>query len=581
MTFLTFTSNGGVNTLQIILIVVGIVLLILLIVLGSIVLDKYVLASKRSKKQLKDIEKKYEYYHALLTGQDAQYIQRLDIISRTNLLYSDLHSEYFKRYKEIRDTLDKSIEDLINELTSMIEGNKLKDFKTYLKEHELVINNYENAVNKLNDDLLSVIKPEEDARQSSLNLKEYNREVKAKFNAHEQELQFVSESFDKVFAAIEAKFVDFEALLETAQYEDAQEILPKIDSVLKDLDKMIDILPNLLVEVNIDIPQKLNNLVERYKVLINDGYPLDFLDFDNQIKSLNSILVDVKSQIKNLTVDNIFEDVKQVEDQIEKIEQDINKEVDSKKEFDAKSEEVSLNFINLERDFIKVSNSMDKIRKIYLIDDEHEKLLNEVKSSLDVVSKDKRQLEIYVHSATKTPFSTLISKTIELEKGTNDVITRFAIFKDYINSLRSDSEQCHANIKLKYELLKNDEAILRSFQNDNFLLKFTDSFRRSYQMIDDINNILSTIPINVNEANRLNIELNKSSNAINLEINELKDNKEKTSENVLLINRDRMKFSDVNTLLIQVENLYRNCEYKEAYKMSSDILEKLQSKAGN
>ena len=67
--------------------------LIFLIIAGTLVvgaglflLYHFVISRNRIKRQVRELEKKYSYLDALLIGQDSQYIHRLEIISRTNLL---------------------------------------------------------------------------------------------------------------------------------------------------------------------------------------------------------------------------------------------------------------------------------------------------------------------------------------------------------------------------------------------------------------------------------------------------------------------------------------------------------------
>ena len=58
------------------------------IVLGVLffLLYHFVISRNRIKHQVRELQKKYSYLDALLIGQDSQYIHRLEIISRTNLL---------------------------------------------------------------------------------------------------------------------------------------------------------------------------------------------------------------------------------------------------------------------------------------------------------------------------------------------------------------------------------------------------------------------------------------------------------------------------------------------------------------
>src|SRR5574344_3139335 len=217
-------NNANQNTGMIILIVACIIVGIILIVTACLLLDKYVFSKRRCKKNLKALERKFEYLHALLTGQDYQYVQRIEIISRTNLLYSDIYSVYFKRYKDIRDIQETAYTEILNKLVQLVDKSDVKDFKKLYKDSQSVFTAYEEAVNTFNNDLMGVIKPEEDARQNSLALKDEFRDVKSKYNSHEEDLEFVNDTFVKVFDEIDQRFTKFEGFIETANYDEANDM---------------------------------------------------------------------------------------------------------------------------------------------------------------------------------------------------------------------------------------------------------------------------------------------------------------------------------------------------------------------
>ena len=105
---------------------VGLVFLIVggLIVLGAgfFLLYHFVIYRNRVKHQIRELEKKYSYLDALLIGQDSQYIHRLEIISRTNLLYVDKHEKFSRRFKEIYENDDKFAESMIKQLNALINN---------------------------------------------------------------------------------------------------------------------------------------------------------------------------------------------------------------------------------------------------------------------------------------------------------------------------------------------------------------------------------------------------------------------------------------------------------------------------
>ena len=96
-------------------------LIITLVVIGSLILIAglvliylYVILPNSYRKQFRDLQKRYSYLDAKLIGQDSQYIHRIEIISRTNLLYLDKYETFSRRFKAIFETEDKYSESVIN-----------------------------------------------------------------------------------------------------------------------------------------------------------------------------------------------------------------------------------------------------------------------------------------------------------------------------------------------------------------------------------------------------------------------------------------------------------------------------------
>ena len=162
MLAIIFTASGGVLLLTILFIVLYIT----------------VFSKRKIKKQVRDIERKFSYLDALLMGQDAQYIHRLEIISHSNLLYVEKHEVFQKRFKEIYDNDDKYAESLLRQLHALIANNQYRNIKTTINDAKKSVEILEDSVNTLNDDLYALIKLEEESRQTILKLKEDYRLVK-------------------------------------------------------------------------------------------------------------------------------------------------------------------------------------------------------------------------------------------------------------------------------------------------------------------------------------------------------------------------------------------------------------------
>lgn len=566
------------KTETIIIIVVCSIVGLILLAVGWILFDKYYFGKKRCGRNLRTVERKYEYFHALLTGQDFQYVQRIEIISRTNLLYSDIYSTNFKRYKDIRDNEEIAYQDIVNRLNQLLQKSDVKNFKKVFKDASKIFLAYETAVNTFNIDLINVIKPEEEARQNSLTLKDKFRDVKSKYNSRESELSFVSDTFAKVFYLIDERFLNFENLIETADYDDANKILPEIDDVLKVCDGLIDKMPSLIKRTNEIIPESLNSTREKYNALIKKQLPLKHLSFEMISNNCDLALEEIRSNLKELKIGSCDNRLNEVDEEISKVNELFQKEEDSYEEFEANSERVYSGFNNLAQEFIKVRNNLNKYSKFYIVDEPHQQELIDIQKQLDDVSKDKRRLDMYVHSTAKSPYSTLVLRMRDLDEGTHTICDRFESYKKYLASLKIDTESAFSSINNLYFKLKETEETLREFHNQDFSDRFITDIDKSYKIIDDVSVLLKTIPINVNLVNENMNELKNKTDLIFSRVGDANHYRNLSEEEIMFMNRERIKFSNVNVQLSQAESLYLNGDYEQCYQMSEEVLKKINAK---
>ncbi len=556
---------------------IGGVLALIVIIL---VLEKFVFFKNRCKKELREIGNKYEYLHGLLKGEISQNIAKLEFISRTNLFYCEIHASFSKKYKEIKDNLDTQAKEIKDELNDLYYGKQYKEFKKRYKECLPLINEFSDKTDELSKELIDKLKPEEDARQRILELKERFREVKSLYNNNENELSYINDSFQKVFDKIETNFKQFESLLDSAKYEEANALLPNIEKVLEELIKLINITPKYIKEVNEILPNEIDNLLREYKELILQGLPLKTFDIEGVIENINHQIESIKVDLRSLHMTRIEKKIENIHIQLQEVKDSFVEEKTSKKQYEENSVKINTKFRQLSKEFIKISGSIEKIEKIYLIDEGHKALFNEIRDTLEDVNRDKSKLELYVHQIESLPYKVLVSKMNELAKGTNNLEKRIVEFKEYTNSLKNDSERAYNSIDGIYIKLKKYESNLKDLGSDDLYNLYSENFLTSYQYLDKIHGLLSKVPLDVTSINELMNKLETLTSSIYKDIDDLLMYKEKAINAILIGNKERNKFADVNTLLDQAEELYFKYNFKEAFNYSTKALEKINYRDG-
>lgn len=547
------------------------------IVLGVLVflLYHFVISRNRVKHQVRELQKKYSYLDALLIGQDSQYIHRLEIISRTNLLYVDKHEKFSRRFKEIYENDDKFAESMLKQLNALISNKQFKNIKTVISDSKKAMKTFEDKVNALDNDLYTLIKPEEDSRQSILKLKENYRRVKQTFYANSSDLDLVSTSINQVFDKLDQMFVEFETHIESAEYDDAQALLPIIGKVVSALESALSQLPNLCILVNTVIPEKIVDIKRDYDELEQKGLPLYNLAFQTKLGEWNNDLTILRTRLTKLQIGNIMESLDGLQSEIEETRDLLNKEKSDKEFFEANNQAVYQNVIDLEKAFLKICALLPEIYRTYVVTDERKEKVEQLKQTMNALGTIKQSLDNYVHSSLKQPFSTLKGKLDELSAQYTLAKEGIEEFKQYIEFLKSSSEEAYTLVFVYYYRLKQVEGLLRDIAIPEFSEPYSVRIEDCYELLNQIDKAIKVQPIAVDEINDMVATLKNNANAVFEEIENKFREMQLAESAVVYANRDRNHQDDVHQQLIALENEFYQGEFVKVYHEANAIFKRM------
>ena len=558
------------------------VALIAAIVGGAIVLGvlffllyHFVISRNRIKHQVRELQKKYSYLDALLIGQDSQYIHRLEIISRTNLLYVDKHEKFSRRFKEIYENDDKFAESMLKQLNALINNKQFKNIKTVIGDTKKAMKVFEDKVNTLDNDLYTLIKPEEDSRQSILKLKENYRRVKQTFYANSSDLDLVSSSINQVFDKLDQMFVEFETHIESAEYDDAQGLLPTISKVVTALESALSQLPNLCILVNTVIPEKIEDLKKDYEALEQQGLPLYNLSFQTKLGEWNNDLNIIRTRLTKLQIANIMESLDALQSEIEEMRELLNNEQNDKKFFEEHNEEIYQNVVDLEKSFLKICSLLPELYRTYVVTDERKEKVEQLKQTMNSLGTTKQSLDNYVHSSLKQPFSTLKGKLDELANQYTVAKEGMEEFKQYIEFLKTSSEEAYTLVFVYYYRLKQVESLLREIAIPEFSEPYHVRIEDCYDLLNEIDKAIKVQPIAVDEINEKVANLKGNANALFDEIENKFREMQLAESAIVYANRDRNHQDDVHQQLSALEEEFYQGEFVKVYHEANAIFKRM------
>ena len=537
----------------------------------GVLLYVFVISKAKIKKQIKEIERKFSYLDALLIGQDSQYIHRLEIISRTNLLYVDKHATFTRRFREIYETDDKFVESLIRQLNSLVANKQYKNIKNTLVEARKALEIFEDKTNQLDKDLYELIKLEEDSRQTVYRLKEQYRVVKQSYYSKANELELASTSFNRAFDKLDAQFVQIDEHIESAEYDETSEIIPEVINVINALGKIIDTLPNLCSIVQHVIPNKIEDIDAIYHHVTSAEIPVYHLNVRDNIKRWNKELDAVKQKIKNLSIGGCQSECNRIISEIEDLSNQLIKEENDKISFEAERDNLYHEVKLLDDEFIKICSVLPRIYEYYVVDELQKQKFDVLNRNIDRLWSTKRSLDGFIHSETKQPYSVLQSKLDDLKSDYEVCFTGLKEFKTYLDSLKITSEEAYSLVSVYFYRAKQVENTLRLINVDKVQEQYSYQLENVFKSLNEIHVLLQEKPIDVKNINDRIEELKRTANFFFEEVEDKFRDSQLAESAVVYANRDRNHQTDVQQQLSVLENDFFQVDFANVYKSANSI----------
>ena len=552
------------------LLIVIIVVSSVILALGFVLLYLFVILPSSYKKQVHSLQKRYSYLDAKLIGQVSQYIHRIEIISRTNLLYLDKYESFNRRYKSIFETEDKYSESMIKQLNSLLIAKQFKTIKKSIADTKKALDLFEESLTSLDNDLYDVIKLEEDCRKRIDALKETYRHVKQTYYAESAELEMVAGTFNKMFDKIDATFSEIDDLIESAEYDEINAKIPVLENVLSALGKALIELPTLCALTKTVVTERIAEIQVKYKETEKMGVPLYHLGFKGLVDDWKRRLDGLVKRIINLQCSGVHAECDLIIAEINRVSKQLDDEIAARTYFRENYEEVYRKVNEVQKTFLTISSMLPKIEQIYEIGPEQKEKIKELSVAVTNLGNSKRYLDGFVLSGTRQPFSLLKTQLDELRANYEVVAAGVEEFKTYIDSLKTTAEEAFKMIYVYYGRIKEMEKVLKDIGIEELRLSYQEKIDAVYDVLNYLYEKIQSKPILVDEvANKIE-QLKNISNALFEEIDDKSRHCFLTENLIVSLNRYR-KEQDVAQSLDQLEGAFLKGEFESVYHQADAL----------
>lgn len=531
----------------------------------------YVISRGMTKKKLmKEMQQMEVRYTEMKTIPLLFKLNKATALARMNQEVASILTEKDAEYDKVQLDI-KAVAQLLADTDDLIELGKYSLAKKNNKDLVELLSSTENKVKELNSILDGILQQEVQQREQINLLKEEFRNMKIEYTKNSNPFIYSYEAIEERFLGIEKLFSSFEECMYASEFQKANDVKVEIEEKLGYLHKIYQELPDLLVMARGILPRTVDEVSSMYAQSKQKGVYLKHLQIAKNIEFINDSMKADLHALKNAEVEGIDEHLKECQKRLHQLLQQIEKE--------NKSYDESLNMRNLAfADIDKMESSVSRIQKLYndvsmrFGFENMEDTITGLLESCEQLKQEKVRIDAIIQENTSSATSWLIALRVLRQK----IDISFADVKVIQEKLEHAClDESHAKTQLmKLYLIMNEmQARVRKHRLLSISESYEEDLKTAYVYVDSIENLLKEIPLNISLLNKTLTEAIDFIYRFYNNVNKILGSATMVEDAIVVGNRCRSTYGEVDMELTRAELAYRNGEYTKALSVAFKSLE--------
>lgn len=558
------TNIKSVVTTQVLIyIAIAVVLLIVVCIIMMM------LKQKKAKKELDDLEMKYNSLKGIPL---AFKLNKAVALSRVNQEMAQRVESCKTNFDEVQEHL-KECSVMLAEIDDLIYVRKSKAAMRKMSTLSTLLSQCEESAETVNETLDEVLEKENEQREQINKLKEEFRNVKRRINENRNAFHQANEYLEREINAIEKMFSSFEEWMFASEFNKAADQQEEILKSIHHLENLLIILPRLYERAKGVLPRAIDEVGYNYAQCKNKGVYLEHLEIKKNLEIISDMLKEDLNKLRNGQIDNVEENLSECEKRLAQLQEQITKE---EKAFDEVSRNIELLFESIRsinQDVEGITQLYNRVYERFGFENWTEKL-KDTQEQLTVLNDMKRKLEKIILEKS-VPYTTILIAYKELDQSNTIFMDDVTKMKQKLESACSDEERAKKQL-VKLQLIVNEIRVkMQKHRLPSVSQKYQDDLHKANVIIKEITCILDNTPLDVK---RLNKELRDAIDYIYTlynSVNNLVGMAIMVENTIVFGNRYRSSYPEIDNELTRCELCFRNGEYTKALKIGIQAIEKM------
>lgn len=484
----------------------------------------------------------------------------------------ELFEQWRNEWDEIITTQLPEVEGLLFDAEDFSDKYRFKKSKSVLEHIDKVLKTVDENIDKIIEEINELVSSEEKNKVESEEIKQQFKKVKKTLLAHSHQFGKAYTKLEENLTEISDMLKDFDKETNDGNYLVARETLIRSQAQLNILQEKIHNIPKLLTECNLTLPNLVSELEDGYKEMKENGYYLDHIQVETEIKKVTKQLDAYRLQIEETNVNDMGENLQETQEFIDSIYDLLENEVEANQFVMHAKEKINSELIKLTEQKESTLAETELVKQSYQLSEtelDKQKLIEKQLSQIE-----KRFTHIQQNLKNDHVAHSIIKEELEdIEKQIIQLVDEHNQYQDMLQTLRKDELQSRDKLnQLKGLFLETSRSVQQS-NIPGLPADFVELIDKAKSDVQKVKLKLDETPLNMMVVTQLLEDAVQSVETLNHVANELIEQVYLIEQVIQYGNRYRGRNPQLASKFQEAEELFRQYEYGESLEAAAAALE--------
>lgn len=513
---------------------------------------------------------------------------KLDIMARNvagelskikNLTLSGETQEKFETWKERWDYIvGKELADIEEHLLDAEDAAdkfRVSKAKKVLKETEEILQSIEGSIDNILSELEELLESEKSSRMEVEEVEPAIRELRRQISQNRYQYAKADRYFDAELDKLEAALENFHEESAAGNYMEAKRIVDELKVELKELDEKIHAFPEVYKKAKHELSSQLDQLLSGMKEMKQDGFYIEHLDFEKEIRTYQQRIIDVMTTLEEGNLEEGTKVLDEMEERISEMYELLEEEALAKNYLDQNVPSYKEAIMTLHTSFTETKAEVEELKKAYYVEDEELEKFLAVDKKTQALNNELKEVLAGLE-ANDVAHSELRGRVEAALGQIDDLKEKHDTFKEAIQTLRKDELLAKDKLAEMYGQIKELHRRLRKSNIPGVPTFIWTSLEETQQRNKKVLEALEQHPLDTGAVHRSLLEAENAIEQAKEKIDMMLDQAYLTERVIQYANRYRSKNPMLAAELVEAERLFRAYEYELALEKAAKAIEQVE-----